>query len=43
MSRPLRHTFNGETAIEIVDLAEDGWNSRDPAGVALAYTIGTLE
>jgi nuclear transport factor 2 (NTF2) superfamily protein len=28
-----------ETAIEKVRLAEDGWNSRDPEKVALAYTI----
>lgn len=30
--------FTTETAIEKVRLAEDGWNSRDPAKVALAYT-----
>ena len=28
-----------DTAIEKVRLAEDGWNSRDPAKVALAYTV----
>jgi nuclear transport factor 2 (NTF2) superfamily protein len=27
------------TAIEKVRLAEDGWNSRDPGKVALAYTV----
>ena len=27
------------TAIQKVRLAEDGWNSRDPEKVALAYTI----
>jgi nuclear transport factor 2 (NTF2) superfamily protein len=31
--------FTRESAIEKVRLAEDGWNSRDPARVALAYTI----
>lgn len=30
--------FTAETAAEKVRLAEDGWNSRDPAKVALAYT-----
>ncbi len=30
--------FTLETAIEKVRLAEDGWNSRNPAKVALAYT-----
>lgn len=31
--------FTVETAIEKIRLAEDGWNSRDPEKVALAYTI----
>jgi len=31
--------FTEETAMLKVRLAEDGWNSRDPARVALAYTI----
>ena len=30
--------FTAETAAQKVRLAEDGWNSRDPARVALAYT-----
>lgn len=30
--------FTRESAIEKVRLAEDGWNSRNPAKVALAYT-----
>ena len=30
--------FTRESAIEKVRLAEDGWNSRSPAKVALAYT-----
>ncbi|MEM7687376.1 MAG: nuclear transport factor 2 family protein [Pseudomonadota bacterium] len=31
--------FTAETAAKKVRLAEDGWNSRDPAKVALAYTL----
>jgi len=31
--------FDDTTAAEKARLAEDGWNSRDPAKVALAYTI----
>ena len=38
-SRPPVPPFTLETAIEKVRKAEDGWNSRDPARVALAYTI----
>ncbi|MEQ8652166.1 MAG: nuclear transport factor 2 family protein [Henriciella sp.] len=38
MSRPPLPPFTRETAIEKVRLAEDGWNSRDAAKVALAYT-----
>lgn len=30
--------FTEETAIQKVRLAEDGWNSRDPQRVSLAYT-----
>ncbi|UVO19508.1 nuclear transport factor 2 family protein [Stutzerimonas stutzeri] len=33
--------FTRETAMLKVRLAEDGWNSRDPAKVALAYTADT--
>lgn len=33
--------FTRETAILKVRLAEDGWNSRDAAKVALAYTLDT--
>ncbi len=36
--RPPLPPFTRETAIEKVRLAEDGWNSRDPERVALAYT-----
>jgi len=39
MSRPPLPPFTRETAIEKVRLAEDGWNSRDPARVALAYSL----
>lgn len=38
MSRPPLPPFTLETATQKVRLAEDGWNSRDPAKVALAYT-----
>ncbi len=31
--------FTRETAIEKVRLAENGWNTRDPEKVALAYTV----
>jgi len=31
--------YTTETAIQKVRLAEDGWNSRDPERVALAYTL----
>lgn len=41
MSRPPLPPFTRETAIEKVRLAEDGWNSRDAAKVALAYTTDT--
>ncbi|HAO26238.1 MULTISPECIES: nuclear transport factor 2 family protein [unclassified Methylophaga] len=31
--------FNAETAKQKVRIAEDGWNSRDPEKVSLAYTV----
>jgi nuclear transport factor 2 (NTF2) superfamily protein len=37
-SRPPLPPFTQQTAVEKVRLAEDGWNSRDPEKVALAYT-----
>ena len=37
-TRPPLPPFNHETAKEKVQLAENGWNSCDPAKVALAYT-----
>lgn len=42
MSRPPLPPFTRESAIEKVRLAEDGWNSRDAAKVALAYTVDTV-
>ena len=38
MSRPPLPPFTEATAIQKVRMAEDGWNGRDPAKVALAYT-----
>ena len=39
MTRPPRPPFDAESAAQKVRLAEDGWNSRDPQKVALAYTV----
>jgi len=38
-TRPPLPPFTRETAIQKVRLAEDGWNSRDPEKVALAYAL----
>jgi nuclear transport factor 2 (NTF2) superfamily protein len=38
-SRPPVPPFTLETAIQKVRLAEDGWNTRDPSKVCLAYTL----
>jgi uncharacterized protein len=38
MSRPPLPPFSAETAAQKARLAEDAWNSRDPARVAQAYT-----
>jgi nuclear transport factor 2 (NTF2) superfamily protein len=38
MARPPLPPFDAETAAQKARLAEDAWNSRDPARVALAYT-----
>jgi len=38
MSRPLLPPFDAETAAQKARMAEDAWNSRDPARVAQAYT-----
>ncbi|WP_102125748.1 DUF1348 family protein [Deinococcus planocerae] len=40
-TRPPLPPFTLETATRKVRLAEDAWNSRDPARVALAYTLGS--
>ncbi len=37
--RPPLPPFTRETAMQKVRMAEDGWNSRDPERVALAYTV----
>lgn len=42
MSRPPLPPFDQDGALLKVRLAEDGWNSRDPARVALAYTPDSL-
>lgn len=41
-TRPPLPPFTRESAIEKVRLAEDGWNSRDPARVARAYTASSV-
>jgi nuclear transport factor 2 (NTF2) superfamily protein len=38
MDRPPLPPFNAETAVQKVRLAEDLWNTRDPARVVLAYS-----
>ncbi len=38
MSRPPLPPFTADTAAQKARMAEDGWNSRDPARVALAYS-----
>jgi nuclear transport factor 2 (NTF2) superfamily protein len=42
MTRPPLPPFNEETARQKIRAAEDGWNSRDPAKVALAYTRDSI-
>lgn len=39
--RPPLPPFTRDTAMAKVRAAEDGWNSRDPQRVALAYTVDT--
>lgn len=39
--RPPLPPFNHDTATEKVRLAEEGWNSRDPLKVAMAYTLNS--
>ena len=38
-SRPPLPPFTFETAVQKVRAAEDGWNSRDPQKVSMAYTV----
>src|SRR5262249_22387274 len=42
MSRPPLPPFTKETAAQKARLAEDAWNTRDPARVALAYTTDSI-
>ena len=39
--RPPFPPFTHETALKKVQLAEDAWNTQDPARVSLAYTVDT--
>jgi nuclear transport factor 2 (NTF2) superfamily protein len=39
MNSPIRPPFTAETAAQKARMAEDAWNSRDPARVALAYSV----
>ncbi|WP_312951348.1 nuclear transport factor 2 family protein [Agrobacterium sp.] len=39
VERPPVPPFTSESAAQKVRLAEDGWNSRDPVRVSLAYTV----
>lgn len=41
MTLALIPPFTLETAVQKVRRAEDGWNSRDPERVALAYTVSS--
>jgi nuclear transport factor 2 (NTF2) superfamily protein len=38
-TRPPLPPFTVETAAQKIRMAEDAWNTRDPARVALAYTL----
>lgn len=42
MSRPPLPPFTDATAAQKARMAEDAWNGRDPAKVALAYTTDSL-
>jgi uncharacterized protein len=41
VGRPPLPPFTAETAAQKVRLAEDAWNTREPARVAQAYTVGS--
>ena len=40
-ARPPLPPFTRETAIQKIRLAEDAWNSREPARIVLAYSPDT--
>lgn len=40
--RPPLPPFDRDSAIKKIRLAEDGWNSRDPEGVSLAYSLDSV-
>ena len=40
--RPPVPPFTSETAVQKVRMAEDAWNSRDPAKISLAYTVDSI-
>jgi nuclear transport factor 2 (NTF2) superfamily protein len=42
MTRPPLPPFTAETAAQKARLAEDAWNTRDPAKVALGYTLDSI-
>jgi len=42
MPRPPLPPFTAETAAQKARLAEDAWNTRDPARVALGYTVDSI-
>jgi nuclear transport factor 2 (NTF2) superfamily protein len=42
MNRPPLPPFTAATAAQKTRLAEDAWNSRDPARVALAYSVDSV-
>jgi nuclear transport factor 2 (NTF2) superfamily protein len=41
-TRPPLPPFTRDTAIQKVRAAEDGWNTRDPERVSLAYTVDSV-
>jgi hypothetical protein len=41
-ARPPLPPFTAESAAQKARLAEDAWNTRDPARVALAYTVDSI-
>src|SRR5262249_47743124 len=42
VARPPLPPFTAETAAQKARLAEDAWNTREPARVALAYTVDSI-